>query len=118
MNPIFETTFYQQVNIPNDVNELLVNGERPHSAYKTFRDVAIFTDKRVIIKDAQGMTGKKIEIYSIPYNAIHMWSTENAAGLDFTAEIQLWTRAGMVKINTKKGIDIRELDRLVASAVL
>lgn len=119
MTPIFETTFYNQVNIPNDIGEILVEGERPHSAYKTFRDTAVFTNKRLIIKDAQGMTGKKIEIYSIPYSSIHMWSSENSGKmLDLTAELELHTRAGLVKINVGKGLNVRELDQLIARAVL
>lgn len=117
--PIFETTFYSQIEIPNDITDILVQDERPHSAYKTYRDTAIFTNRRLIIKDAQGIRGKKIEVYSIPYSTINMWSTENAAGmLDFTAEIELWTRAGKVKINVGKSLDVRAIDRLIAQAVL
>lgn len=68
------------------------------AAYKTFRDSAIFTNKRLIIRDAQGLTGKKVEIYSLPYSSINMWSTENAGKLlDFNAEVELWTRTGHLK---------------------
>ena len=48
-----------------------------------------------------------------------MWSTENAGGmLDFNAEVELWTKIGHIKVNLKKGIDIRKLDRLIATAIL
>ena len=47
-----------------------------------------------------------------------MYSTENAGIMDFNSEIQLWTRAGMFKLNLKKGVDIRKLDRLIASHIL
>lgn len=48
-----------------------------------------------------------------------MWSSENAGGfLDVNAEIELWTRAGHVKVNVGKGIDIRRLDSIIANAVL
>ncbi|WP_143079442.1 hypothetical protein [Alkalibacterium subtropicum] len=48
-----------------------------------------------------------------------MWSTENAGKmLDFNAEVELWTRAGHLKINLKKGVDIRKFDNLIATAVL
>lgn len=116
---ILETTFYNKINIPDDIRGLMIQGEEPHSAYKTWRDTAVFTNKRLIVKDAQGIRGKKIEVYSIPYSTIHMWSSENASGfLDFTAEIELWTKAGKIKINLQKGIDIRELDNLISRAVL
>ena len=48
-----------------------------------------------------------------------MWSTENAGGfLDFTAEVDLWTRAGHIKIQLSKGIDVRQFDKLIADCVL
>ncbi len=111
-------TFVSECSAPGDVSELLVPGENVVAAYKTIRDVAVFTDKRLIMKDAQGLTGKKVEIYSLPYSSINMWSTENAGTLDFNAEVELWTRAGHIKINLKKGVDIRRFDRVIANAVL
>ena len=112
-------TFFQEVAIPQDIGALMVNGEQPIAAYKTIRDVAVFTKKRLIVKDAQGITGKKIEIYSLPYSSITMWSTENAGNLlDFNAEVELWTKAGHIKINLKKGIDIRKFDTILAMAIL
>lgn len=111
-------TFVSECPVPNDVFALLVEGEVPQAAYKTIRDTAIFTNKRLIVRDAQGLTGKKAEIYSLPYSSINMWSTENAGVLDFNAEVELWTRAGHIKINLKKGVDVRRLDKLIAEALL
>lgn len=116
---ILSWTLISECPIPSDVNDLLVEGEYAVTAYKTFRDSAIFTNKRLIIRDAQGMTSKKVEIYSLPYSSIVMWSTENAGRfLDFNAEVELWTRAGHFKINLQKGVDIRKFDKLIANAVL
>lgn len=112
-------TLVQEIPIPQDVQDLLVEGEKPVAAYKTFRDSAIFTTKRLIVRDAQGMTGKKVEVYSLPYSAINMWSSENAGKMfDLNAELELWTRAGHIKVNLNKKIDIRRLDKLIAWAVL
>ena len=47
-------TFHAEVPIPQDVGRLLVQGERPWAAFRTFRDTAIFTSKRLIVKDSQG----------------------------------------------------------------
>lgn len=112
-------TFMTECAIPNDVDDLLKDGEKAIAAYKTIRDSAIFTNKRLIVRDAQGITGKKVEIYSLPYSSINMWSTENSGKLlDLNAEVELWTRAGNIKINLQKGVDIRKFDKLIASAVL
>lgn len=105
-------------DIPDDIADVLAAGERPIQAFKTIRDAAVFTDKRLIIRDAQGMTGKKVEMYSIPFKAVSMWSTENAGKmLDWNAELELWTNIGHFKFNLSKDIDIRAIDRLVASCV-
>lgn len=115
---VTQWTFFEEVPIPSDVASLLVQGEEPYAAFKTFRDSAIFTSKRLIVRDSQGMTGKKVEIYSVPYSSINMWSTENAGRLDMNAEIELWTRAGHIKISVGKKIDVRRIDLLIANSVL
>ncbi|MCL6457223.1 MAG: PH domain-containing protein [Gorillibacterium sp.] len=116
---ILEWTLVAECPIPQDVNDLLVTGEVAVAAYKTFRDTAIFTNKRLIVRDAQGLTGKKVEIYSLPYSSINMWSTENAGKfLDVNAEVELWTRAGHIKVKLHKGVDIRKIDMLIANALL
>ena len=110
--------FYQEILVPHDVQELLINGEVAERAFRTVRDVAIFTNKRLIVKDVQGLTGSKVEIYSLPYSSVHMWSTENAGMLDFTSEVELWTRAGNIKIQLKRDINIRSFERLLAEYIL
>lgn len=111
-------TFVAEAPIPSDIHGMLVAGEEPIAAYKTFRDSAVFTNKRLIVRDAQGITGKKVELYSLPYSSVNMWSSENAGALDFNAELALWTRAGHIKIKVGKGVDIRKLDRLIADVML
>ena len=116
--PILTWTLVSECPIPGDVQNLLTPGEEAVAAYKTFRDSAIFTTKRLIVRDAQGITGKKVEVYSLPYSSINMWSSENAGMLDNNAEMELWKRAGHVKVKLNRGVDIRRLDSLIAHYVL
>lgn len=117
--PILTWTLRNEIPIPQDVQGLLVEGEQAVAAFQTFRDSATFTTKRLIVRDAQGMTGKKVEVYSLPYSAINMWSSENAGGiLDRDGEIELWTRAGHIKVKLGKGADVRRIDSLIGWAVL
>ena len=119
VNATLSWTFVSECPIPDDVIPLLVSGETPIAAYKTFRDSAIFTSSRLIVRDAQGIRGKKIEIYSLPCSAINMWSSENAGSfIDINSEIELWTRAGHIKVKLGKDVDIRKFDRLIGEAVL
>lgn len=116
--PLLTWTLQNEIATPADVLPLMIEGEEAVASFKTFRDSATFTTKRLIVRDAQGITGKKVEIYSLPYSAINMWSSENAGTLDWNAEIELWTRAGHIKVKLGKGADIRRLDSLLAWAVL
>ncbi len=118
LGSMMEWTFIDECPIPKYVNELLIPGEEAVAAYKTIRDAAVFTNKRLIIRDTQGLTGKKTETFSIPYKSINMYSTENAGHLDFNAEIELWTRAGHMKLNLKRSVDVAALDRILAKAIL
>ena len=117
--PILSWTLQKEIPVPDDVRPLLVEGEQAVASFKTFRDSATFTTMRLIVRDAQGLTGKKVEVYSLPYSSINMWSTENAAGkLDRDAEVELWTRAGHIKVKLTKHADIRRIDSLISWAVL
>ncbi len=112
-------TFFKETSAPKEIEAVLIPSETVVAAYKTVRDTAVFTNKRLIIADKQGLTGKKVEVYTLPYKSISMYSTENSKGiLDFNSELELWTRAGHIKINLKKGIDVRKLDRIIAEHIL
>ena len=111
-------TLIDECPIPGDVEDLLVNGEKAIAAYKTFRDSAIFTTKRLIVRDSQSNRGKKVEVYSLPYSSINMWSSENGGTLDINSEVELWTRAGHIKIKLRKDVDIRRFDKIIAAAIL
>lgn len=79
-----------------------MTGETPIAAYKTIRDSAVFTNRRLIIRDAQGLTGKKVEMYSIPYSSINMWSSENSGKLDFNAD---WESRGTRRASSASAMD-------------
>lgn len=116
---ILSWTLFEQTEVPKEISEYLVEDEQAYSAFKTFRDTAVFTNKRIIIRDLQGITGKKIETYTIPYSIILMWSTENAGKLlDLNGEITLWTRAGQFKIKIGRNLDIMPFEKLLSNALL
>lgn len=115
---ILSWTLQQEIPVPPDVHALLTQGEEAITSFKTFRDSATFTTRRLIVRDAQGITGKKVEIYSLPYSSILMWSSENAGTLDWNSELELWTKAGHIKVKLAKGADVRRIDSLIAWAVL
>ncbi|WP_243292783.1 PH domain-containing protein [Bacillus sp. FJAT-47783] len=118
VSTIMSWTFYEEVPVPREIEEILIDDESVEVAYKTVRDVAVVTNKRFIIADRQGLTGKKVEIYTIPFNSIIMYSSENGGMLDANAELELWTKAGCFKLNLNKKVNIRKLDRIIAKHIL
>lgn len=115
---ILTWTFVSKAEPTKDLLNMLVEGENVMHCYKTIRDIAALTNKRLIVRDAQGLTGKKVEIYSLPFRSIDMWSTENAGMLDLNAELELWTKAGHFKLKVSPKCDIREFESVLGKAIL
>ena len=63
-------------NVIKEVNGLLVEGETVLSAFKTIRDQLLFTNKRIISIDVQGITGKRKSFSSLPYSKIQFFSIQ------------------------------------------
>lgn len=78
--------------IQQDLQRLLASDERVEKAYAILRDQIIFTNKRLILLDKQGVTGKKKEFLSVPYRSIERFSTETTGHFDLDAELKIWIR--------------------------
>lgn len=103
-----------------ELGPLLVEGEQLEHAYKLIRDQIIFTNKRVITVDKQGLTGSKQNIRSIPYRSIRMISKEGAGILDLDAELVIWITgdATPLKFEFSKGVDINKVYALISQHIL
>lgn len=103
----------------NMVGGLLIQGEVLISAYKGIRDYVIFTNKRVISVNVQGMTGKKKDYTSLPYAKISAFSVETAGVLDLDSELDLWfSGLGHVRFEFAGRCDIVQIGQLIASFAL
>ena len=101
------------------VAELLVPGEQIQQAFKAMRDYVVFTDKRLIAVNVQGIIGKKKDFTSLPYSKVQAFSVETAGTLDLDAELDLWfSGLGKVRLEFKGSADIRRLGQLIAGYVL
>ena len=101
------------------VQPLLVNGESVVSAFKAMRDYVVFTNKRLIAVNVQGMTGKKQDFTSLPYSKIQAWSIETAGVFDMDSELDLWfSGLGRVRLEFKGSANIRALSLMIASHAL
>lgn len=101
--------------------KLLTGNEKIERAYKLIRDLLIFTNKRLILADIQGVTGKKIDYHSIPYKSISHFSIETAGDFDLDAELKIWISGmGPTPIEKKfnKSLDIYKIQSILAEYVL
>lgn len=103
-----------------DYKELLTDGEMIEVGFKVVRDTFIFTDKRLILVDIQGMTGRKTEYLSIPYHKITKFSVETAGHFDLDAELKIWVGSDPTPLEKKfnKKVNIYDLQRILATHVL
>ncbi len=76
--------------IQREYAKLLGEGETIEGAYQLVRELFLFTNKRLILVDRQGLTGKKVEYLSIPYRHIHRFAIETAGHFDLDAELKIW----------------------------
>jgi Bacterial PH domain len=102
------------------ISPLLVEGERVENAYKLIRDLIVFSNKRLILVDKQGLSGKKQEILSVPYGRIVKFSKENAGRLDLDAEIKIWVQgeALPMQFQFKKGSNIDSAYKIFSTYIL
>ncbi|MCA9872315.1 MAG: PH domain-containing protein [Anaerolineales bacterium] len=104
-----------------DYQDILIDNEEVKAAFLLIRDVFMFTNKRFILIDVQGVTGKKVEYLSIPYKSIRYFSVETAGTFDRDAEFKIWVGGGegpAVVKEIKKGFDIIGLQNTLASFIL
>jgi hypothetical protein len=77
-------------NLDDEFGQILADGEHIERAYKLVRDLFVFTNRRLILVDRQGVTGEKTEYYSIPYKSISHFSVETTRHFDIDAELTIW----------------------------
>ncbi|NQF16418.1 PH domain-containing protein [Brevibacillus sp. HB1.3] len=106
--------------VQKEYAQILANNERIEKAYKLIRDMFIFTNKRLILVDKQGITGRKIEYHSIPYKNIHHFSIETAGNFDLDAELKIWVSGSAVPIQKQfnKNLNIYEIQSVLAEYIL
>ncbi|MDB3950178.1 PH domain-containing protein [Gammaproteobacteria bacterium] len=101
------------------VFHILVDGETIIDSYKSMRDGVVFTNKRIIAVDVQGITGSKKEYASLPYKNIVAFSIETAGTFDLDAELEIWfSSLGKLKFEFKGSADIATISKYIAEHTL
>ena len=99
--------------------QVMAVGEQVEKAYVLIRDAMLFTNRRLIIVDKQGITGSKVEYHSLPYRAITHFSVETAGHFDLDAELKIWVSGRAEPFSTKfnKRLSIYDVQAVLAGYV-
>ena len=106
--------------IQAEFDKILAPGEVVEHAYQLIRDYFVFTNRRFVLVDKQGITGSKTEYHSIPYKSITHFSVETAGTFDLDAELKIWISSNPTPIQKQfnKRLSIYEVQTVLASYVL
>lgn len=102
-----------------EYGKLLGQDERVYAAYLLVRDAILFTNRRLILVDKQGVTGRKVSYHSIPYRAITHFSVETAGTFDLDAELCIWISGTHEPVQKRfnRQVDIYEVQGILSHFV-
>ncbi|NBL63587.1 PH domain-containing protein [Flavobacterium sp. NST-5] len=101
--------------------KLLIDGERIEMGFKLIRDTFIFTNKRLILVEVQGITGSKVEYKSVSYKNISRFSVETAGTFELDAELKIWVSSEnnpSIKKQFNKSVNVYDVQKVLATFVL
>ena len=103
-----------------EFERILADGERIEVAYQLIRDSFLFTNRRLILVDRQGLTGSKVEYHSIPYRSITHFTVETGGHFDLDAELKIWITGSEQPLQKQfnRRLSIYELQSVLAGYVL
>jgi hypothetical protein len=100
------------------VADLLIDGETVLAAFKTMRDGVVFTSKRMIAVNVQGMTGSKKDFTSLPYKNIVAYSIETSGTLDIDSELEIYySSLGKVRFEFSGSAPIQQISNMISAAM-
>lgn len=116
---IFKLSAVDVSKVAERVEPLLVEGEEIVAAFKDIRDSVVFTNKRVVAINVQGITGKKVDYTSLPYSKVQAFSVETAGFFDLDCELDLFfSTIGQIRFELRGSRNVLELNRIIAKYVL
>lgn len=103
----------------DDLAPLLIAGEQILGCYQDVRDYVVFTDKRIISVNVQGITGKKKDFTSMPYAKISVFSLETSGTFDLDSELELYfSGVGRVKFEFRGASEILRIGQIISQYAL
>lgn len=103
-----------------EYGQLLVDGEIIEVGFVVQRDTFLFTNKRLILIDIQGISGRQIEYLSIPYNRITRFSVQTGGSFELDAELKIWIGSETIPLEKRfnRDVNVYEVQKVLASHLL
>ncbi|CAM2776863.1 PH domain-containing protein [Vibrio mytili] len=116
---VFKLKPIEVTKVRDDFHKFLIDGEGVFAGFKTVRDQVVFTNKRVIAANVQGLTGSKVDYTSLPYSKISAFSVESSGSFDLDCEIEFFiSGVGRVRFEIKGSFDLVAFNRIISEHVL
>lgn len=124
-NSIFNLKPIGLDKIIDDLRGLLIDGETVEMAFKTIRDQLVFTNKRIIAIDVQGITGAKKSFATLPYSRIQYFTIQTPSFAEKMASLFpdcelfiMFSNTFTAKFEFKGSVDIGKVGRLISEYAL
>ncbi|MBO4319552.1 MAG: PH domain-containing protein [Treponema sp.] len=120
-NSVFNLKPIELSEVRPDVRELFVDGEEIIEAFKTVRDQVIFTNKRIVSIDVQGITGKRKSYSTLPYSTIQFFEVQTQGFLEIFPDSELFIQYAngfTAQFEFKGQVDIRRIGKIISTFVL
>ena len=108
-------------DVRDEVLGLLLEDEEINSAFKTVRDQLVFTNKRIIAIDVQGITGRRKSFSSMPYSKVQFFSIQTPGFAELVPDSELYlmfSNGFTAKFEFKGDVDIGAIGRMISEYVL
>ena len=116
---VFKLKAIESDDVREDFHKFLIDGESIFAAFKSIRDQVVFTNKRIIAANVQGITGSKVDYTSLPYSKIQAFSVESSGTLDLDCEIEVYlSELGMARFELKGSFDLIQFNKHISQYVL
>ena len=120
-NSVFNLKPIEAGEVKDEVKALLIDGEEIVEAFKTVRDQMIFTNKRIISLDVQGITGKRKSVTSMPYSKVQFFEIQTAGFLEIFPDSELFiyfSNGFTATFEFKAKCDIVKIGKMISNYVL
>lgn len=120
-NSVFNLKPINVDSVRGEVDGLLIAGEQIEFAFQTIRDQLIFTNKRIISIDVQGITGKRKSFATMPYSKIQYFSIQTPGFMELIPDSELFvmfTNGFTAQFEFKGAVDIGKIGRMLSEYVL